>query len=236
VPPGGALPPGGKKSKAPIAIIVGAVLGLLVVAAVVGLVVVPALTDDDDQATPTTQTTEDDTDTSDTTDDDPDDTSDTTEDDDEPSSGDLPDAQRPPALESAEFDALGASCEEGDLGACDALYLATPVGSVAEAYGSTCGGRVDDELAGACGEEFEGEWELPAAQAPGDLGSDTALDLLAADCEDGDILVCDDLFFDSDIGSRYEAYAITCGGRLPSAALDELSGGRCERLYSTAGS
>lgn len=223
------MPPGGKKSKAPIAIIVGAVLGLAVIAAVVALVVVPALTDDDDddqQATRTTQTTDDDG------------TTTTTEDDGggggSTSSGSLPQAQRPPDLESDEFDALGAACQDGDLGACDQLYLTTPVGSVAEAYGATCGGRVDERLNGGCGEEFEGEWDLPAAQAPGDLGNDSTLDALAEDCQDGDLDACDDLYFDSPLSSSYEAYARTCGGRLPTAALSVLSSGRCAGLYGTA--
>ncbi|OWY59779.1 hypothetical protein B7486_72730, partial [cyanobacterium TDX16] len=156
----------------------------------------------------------------------------------EPSSGDLPDALAPPPLESDEFDALGASCEEGDLGACDALYLVTPVGSDAEAYGTTCGGRVDDDLAGTCGEEFEGEWALPSAQAPGELGSDDELDALAADCQDGDLEACDDLFAGSAQRSDYEAYALTCGGRLPVAALGELRESfiSCTRLYETASS
>jgi hypothetical protein len=237
VPPGGAVPPpGGKKSKAPVAIIIGAILGLLVVAAVVALVVVPALTDDDDDedARPTTTTTQQDDDTT-TTEGGDDDTTTTEGGDDEPS-GDLPQGQIPGDLESAEFDALGASCQEGDMGACDALWVTTPVGSVAEAYGGSCGGRLDELVNGGCGEEFEGEWDLPDAQAPGDLGSDSDLDELVDECESGDMFACDDLYGDSDSGSDYEAYAITCGGRLPSAAIDELSGGSCDRFYGTANS
>jgi hypothetical protein len=41
-------------------------------------------------------------------------------------------------------------CEGGDNAACDELYRQTPVGSEEERIGSTCGGRSDEELFGAC--------------------------------------------------------------------------------------
>jgi len=48
------------------------------------------------------------------------------------------------------FDELALACEAGDLEACDALYLQTPVGSEMEAFGSTCGARGETEYAGNC--------------------------------------------------------------------------------------
>ena len=40
-----------------------------------------------------------------------------------------------------DLDALAQSCFEGDLVACDHLFLQSPVDSDYEAYGDTCGGR-----------------------------------------------------------------------------------------------
>lgn len=39
---------------------------------------------------------------------------------------------------------LAQSCFEGDMGACDDLFLQSPAASDYEAYGNTCGGRVDE--------------------------------------------------------------------------------------------
>jgi hypothetical protein len=46
------------------------------------------------------------------------------------------------------------ACEGGDMAACDDLYYETPVGSEEERIGSTCGGRSEEELVGACEETF----------------------------------------------------------------------------------
>jgi hypothetical protein len=61
--------------------------------------------------------------------------------------------------------------------------------------------------------------DVPDPQAPGDLGDDEALDALADDCFDGDFSACDQLFFDSPVGSDYEAYGDSCGGRNEPAGL-----------------
>lgn len=50
------------------------------------------------------------------------------------------------------FDALWDGCEGGDLAACDELYLTTPVGSVYEEFGATCGGRTDGSAPFTCTE------------------------------------------------------------------------------------
>jgi hypothetical protein len=49
-----------------------------------------------------------------------------------------------------DFADLRRECADGDNGACDELYTDTPVGSVDEEFGSTCGGRSENELAGDC--------------------------------------------------------------------------------------
>jgi hypothetical protein len=49
-----------------------------------------------------------------------------------------------PPTGDAQFDDLAGQCFEGDMQACDDLYLQTPVGSEYEAYGDTCGARVSD--------------------------------------------------------------------------------------------
>ena len=54
---------------------------------------------------------------------------------------------------------------------------------------------------------------------PGDLGDDADLDALAAECFDGDVAACDQLFFESPAGSDYEAYGDSCGGRNEPAGL-----------------
>ncbi len=60
----------------------------------------------------------------------------------------------PPAPGSRDHDpqyaGLAADCHDGDMTACDDLYFQTPVGDPYETYGSTCGGRLDDETSGGC--------------------------------------------------------------------------------------
>ena len=61
--------------------------------------------------------------------------------------------------------------------------------------------------------------DVPAADPPVDLGDDPALDALADDCFGGDFAACDQLFFDSEANSAYEAYGDSCGGRNEPAGL-----------------
>ncbi len=60
------------------------------------------------------------------------------------------DPTEPPATDDPSFEALADECFAGDGAACDELYFATPIDSVEEAYGATCGGRVDNPQAGFC--------------------------------------------------------------------------------------
>ena len=56
----------------------------------------------------------------------------------------------------------------------------------------------------------------------GAYGSDAGLDALWDGCLAGDGAACDDLYFQAPIGSEYEEYGDTCGGRY------EVSPGLCE--------
>ncbi|MEM9131285.1 MAG: hypothetical protein AAGE88_03010 [Actinomycetota bacterium] len=59
------------------------------------------------------------------------------------------------------------------------------------------------------GPEFVGE----LVRAPHTLGDDANLDELWLQCEAGYGRACDDLFDRSPLGSAYEEYGLTCGGR-----------------------
>jgi hypothetical protein len=60
----------------------------------------------------------------------------------------------PPAPGDAAYDPRfagpAAQCRDGDMAACDELYFRTPLGDPYETYGSTCGGRLDEETSGGC--------------------------------------------------------------------------------------
>ncbi len=60
------------------------------------------------------------------------------------------DPAEPPATDDPTFEALADDCFAGDGAACDELYFTTPVDSIEEAYGETCGGRLDTPQAGFC--------------------------------------------------------------------------------------
>jgi hypothetical protein len=55
----------------------------------------------------------------------------------------------------------------------------------------------------------------PATIPPEGLGSDPALDALARPCHDGDMNVCDELFFAAEADTAYRTYGDTCAGRQP---------------------
>jgi hypothetical protein len=118
------------------------------------------------------------------------------------------------------LDDLWDACEAGGMQACDDLYRYSPIGSVYEAYGDSCGER--NEPAGWCIDIY--------ARAPGPSGAvdgygdDPRLDQLQDACETGDMGACDDLFRESPLGSRYERFGDSCGERNEPA-------GWCEDLY-----
>ncbi len=108
--------------------------------------------------------------------------------------------------DDAELDALYDDCQGGDLVACDDLYYASPIDSDYEFFGATCGGR-SDEISGFCADPLEFGGDAFS------YGDDPILDALWDDCEAGVLRACDDLWWDSPVGSEYEAFAESCGGR-----------------------
>lgn len=144
--------------------------------------------------------------------------------------------------EGQEEDDAAIACFEGDMDACDELFSITDVDSDLEAYSQTCGGRIEQvDGAPGCADRFGGGADVEAGdpQAPGNLSDDPELadssageiaqfESLADDCFEGDLAACDNLFFQTPLGSDFEAYGTTCGGRLE----DEVSGGCETRLGS----
>ncbi|MGH9138242.1 MAG: hypothetical protein ACRD0G_14535, partial [Acidimicrobiales bacterium] len=124
--------------------------------------------------------------------------------------------------DDAALDELAQSCFDGDLLACDHLYLQSPVDSDYEEYGDTCAGRQEAGTENYCalgtdvapGPEPEpGPGGEPVP--PEGLGTDPELDALAQSCYAGDMDACDDLYAEADSGSDYQVYGDTCGGRQP---------------------
>lgn len=120
----------------------------------------------------------------------------------------------------AELDGYWDDCEAGDLAACDDLYWNSPIGSEYEEFGSTCGGT-ESQSWGSC------DGANNSFSTNNTYGSDPELDALYDACEGGDMAACDDLYWDSPIGSEYEDLAYTCGGRTDYAA------GTCELREQT---
>lgn len=54
----------------------------------------------------------------------------------------------------------------------------------------------------------------------GSYGDDATLDALWDGCEQGDDAACDELYLTSPLGSEYESFALTCGGRAPEGTYD----------------
>ena len=214
MPPGAPSPQGGGSgSKKTLFIVLGVVgvgILLLIFASVLAITFLGDDDGDDDVASTTTEQDDDETTTTD------DDGTGTTDDDGggSGSGSSLPAAEAPGDFDDEVFDALGATCEEGRPRRVRPALGEHAIGSEAEAYGATCGGRQTIETPNSCTTEYE--WDLPSAPSPGDLGDDDELDALAADCQDGDLRACDDLTFEADTDSGYERYGRTCGGRLPS--------------------
>ncbi|SFK30364.1 hypothetical protein [Geodermatophilus ruber] len=71
-----------------------------------------------------------------------------------------------------------------------------------------------------------GDSSVPLPIEPSDPQFEFGLDQLADDCADGSLAACDDLYLQADVGSAYEEYGSTCGGR----AQEELRG-RCAALF-----
>lgn len=119
----------------------------------------------------------------------------------------------PPPTSDSEFERLGALCFDTDMSACDQLYGATPGGSIEEAYGWSCGGRVDTDAVqpSSCGRAI-----TPAVPVPASI-TDPALRPPADTCFAGDMAACDALFRAGASDSLEEVYGATCAGRVIGA-------------------
>jgi hypothetical protein len=61
--------------------------------------------------------------------------------------------------------------------------------------------------------------------APMRVGSDPALDALHQACADGSGGACDELFDQAPLGSEYEEFALSCGGRTSEMRCADVYGG-----------
>jgi hypothetical protein len=118
--------------------------------------------------------------------------------------------QEIPADLEAEFAELAQRCFVGDAAGCDELYQVTPVGSVAEAYGGSCGGRLD---AAAHGNGRCQQAIVPAQPVPAAITDPTARAQAEA-CLAGTMGACDELFRNATEGSPEQVYGGLCGGRV----------------------
>jgi len=78
-------------------------------------------------------------------------------------------------------------------------------------------------LLGGASEDVDTGGATPDVNAYGD---DPAFDALYDQCEAGDAVACDDLFWTSPLGSEYEAFGNTCGNRFdtPPMSCEEAMG------------
>ena len=76
-----------------------------------------------------------------------------------------------------------------------------------------------DALDGAGGFGDLGDLGGGTSSGGSSYGDDPALDALWDACAAGDGEACDDLYFQSPIGSEYEEFGDTCGGRFPPGAV-----------------
>jgi hypothetical protein len=102
--------------------------------------------------------------------------------------------------DNAVLDALWDACQAGAMASCDELYSTSEIGSEYETFGATCGQQAPDSSGGTC-------------DIPFSYGDNAALDSLWDACEGGDGASCDNLYFESPVGSVYETFGDTCGNR-----------------------
>ncbi len=104
-------------------------------------------------------------------------------------------------------------CADGDMAACDTLYLESPAGSHFEWFGFTCGLISDGSV-----------WCVDLIPD----GTNQHLDDLYAACAAGDMQACDDLYLESPEGSDYGEYGRTCGERTDGSRWCVDEGGSTE--------
>lgn len=116
------------------------------------------------------------------------------------------------------LDGLWDQCADGDMVACDDLWYEADFDSEYYDFANTCGETAEASY-GMC------EYGLGSGTGSGEAssyGDDPILDELWDACEGGDFEACDELWWDTPIGSEYELFAESCGGR-----TDESASGTC---------
>jgi hypothetical protein len=118
--------------------------------------------------------------------------------------------------------ALVGACSNGDMQACDTLYMDSEDGSKAEAYGQSCGERGDGRDS-SCVEVLDspstGDY-VPTGQAfGGATPTDSKVKALVNACRVGSMNSCDALLFAAPKGSPAFAYGQQCGARSRSDDL-----------------
>ncbi len=118
--------------------------------------------------------------------------------------------------DSPHLDELFDSCNAGNMVACNELAGAAPLATPYWEFGDTCGGR-QPRGGGAC-------TEMAADGEPYTYGDDPWLDELWDGCNGEDFGACQVLYEEAPIGSEYEWFGGSCGGRLDSAEGCSLAG------------
>ncbi|GAA4304005.1 hypothetical protein [Klenkia terrae] len=103
-----------------------------------------------------------------------------------------------------------------------AAPTSTSASSSAASSSSSSGSSSSSSSGGGSG---GGSGSVPEGTAPSGLGDDAELDQLAEQCFAEDWAACDTLWLTSDVGSDYETYGETCGGR------NDPSAGQCASTY-----
>lgn len=112
------------------------------------------------------------------------------------------------------IEAWSVECLDGSDLACDVLFTITERGSEAEQIAQTCGGRSDVEVR-FCTPDIE-----PFEDRLWFSTDSAGLPDVVLDCESGDLISCDFLYFRSEVGSSYEELGNSCGGRVAIAVPD----------------
>ncbi|HEY8527898.1 MAG TPA: hypothetical protein VIL48_23240, partial [Acidimicrobiales bacterium] len=211
-PPSGGYPASSGTNRTPLFLALG---GLAVVALVGILIVALSGGGDDDETTTSSSTTEPTTSTTEET---------STTDFTSTTSGGGTTNTTVPADEARELGNLAVSCSEGDMVACDDLWLGTPVGSELERFGATCGDRSDVPMANQCestygadGSGYTGTTYTTTPQHNSDISA----------CIDGNMAACDRLYPSTPFDSLPDTLANACGGYVPNGTHS----GDCAETY-----
>lgn len=119
--------------------------------------------------------------------------------------------------------ALWGACGEGDMQACETLFLDSAERSDAEAWGLTCGGLDEDDEGLSCLDRHDsastGDYVPLAVAYRGATPSDDIVAQLVQKCGEGSMNACDALLVSSAEGSEPYEYGELCGGRSDDTAL-----------------